>query len=102
MVEDAYADTTIASSVTNQTKEVTYEITPSKQDTWIRQGNGTYRTASSYTCKSNEPDRILDVTRSLEKGTPQGVTIVVEEPENPLSPFYFQATQAAYQSIARD
>ncbi|HIR27254.1 MAG TPA: hypothetical protein IAB84_04705 [Candidatus Choladousia intestinigallinarum] len=102
MVEDAYADTEIASSVTNQTKEVTYEITPSKQEDWEKQANGTYRTAKSYTCKSNEPDRILEVTRSLGKGTPQGVTIVAEDPNDPLSPFYLKATQAAYQTIARD
>ena len=102
LVEDAYADTEIASSVTNQTKEVSFEITPSSQDSWSKQGDGTYRTRESFTCSSNKPDRILEVSRTLAKGTPSGVTIVAEEPDNPLSPFYFQATQAAYQKIARD
>ncbi len=102
MVEDAYADTTLTSSVTNQTKEVTYQASPASQDQWIRQKDGSWRTASDYTCISNAPRRIQDVSRRLEAAVPQGTSVVVRDKGDLFSPFYLTATPEAYRKIAKD
>lgn len=102
MMKDAYADDSLTSSKTNQTKQVTYTISPKTQTKWIRQEDGSWRTAESFTCSSEQKKRVVSVTRILDKNAPDGTTIVVEDENDPLSSFYFQATPAAYRQIAQD
>ena len=101
MVKDAYADSTI-SSTTNQTKQVTYQITPVSQGEWIRQSDGTWRTAKDYVCASNHGERVVSVSRVLSSNAPEGITVQENQSGNVLSSFYLKATDAAYRKAAKD
>ena len=101
MVKDAYADSTI-SSTTNQTKQVTYQITPVSQGEWVRQSDGTWRTAKDYVCASNHGERVVSVSRVLSSNAPEGITVQENQSGNVLSSFYLKATDAAYRKAAKD
>ena len=79
MVEDAYADTTQVSADNNQTMEVTCSISPTTQDTWVQQADGTWRTQAEFVCTSNLPDRIIDAALMPEGTLPDGVSIAKKE-----------------------
>lgn len=100
MMRDAYADGALTSSDTNQTREVNYTVTPAAQEQWVRQADGSWRTAQDYTCQSNYSDRIVSVKRILREEAPEGVSVVVKAPNDPLSSFYLTATPAAYRQIS--
>lgn len=101
MVKDAYADSSLTSSTTRQTQEVTYTVKPSVQEQWIKQDDGTWRTVADYTCTSNLQSRVVTVTRTLNSDAPSGTAIVVNDVNDPLSSFYFTATPEAYRQIAQ-
>ena len=102
MVEDAYADTTQVSADNNQTMEVTCSISPTTQDTWVQQADGTWRTQAEFVCTSNLPDRIIDAALMPEGALPDGVSIVKKEEGELLSPFWFTATDEAYRKLSRE
>ena len=102
MVEDAYADTTQVSADNNQTMEVTCSISPTTQDTWVQQADGTWRTQAEFVCTSNLPDRIIDAALMPEGTLPDGVSIAKKEEGDLLSPFWFTATDEAYRKLSRE
>lgn len=101
MKKDAYADCTLTNANTNQTSEVTYTVSPSTQNQWIKMADGNWRTAEDYSCQSNKQARVLRTERILNSDVPAGVSISVNDPNDPLSSFYFTATPAAYREIAQ-
>lgn len=101
MKKDAYADRTLTNANTNQTSEVTYSVSPSTQNQWIKMADGNWRTAEDYSCQSNKQARVLRTERILNSDVPAGVSISVNDPNDPLSSFYFTATPAAYREIAQ-
>ena len=100
MVEDA--DTTQVSADNNQTMEVTCSISPTTQDTWVQQADGTWRTQAEFVCTSNLPDRIIDAALMPEGTLPDGVSIAKKEEGDLLSPFWFTATDEAYRKLSRE
>ena len=102
MVEDAYADATQVSADNNQTMEVTCSISPTTQDMWVQQADGTWRTQAEFVCTSNLPDRIIDAALMPEGALPDGVSIVKKEEGDLLSPFWFTATDEAYRKLSRE
>ena len=101
MVKDAKADTSLTSSITNQTQEVTYTVTPASQAQWVKMADGNWRTKEDYSCSSNAKDQVISVIRSLGSDTPEGVTLVAADQNDPMSSFYLQATPAAYRRIGQ-
>ena len=101
MKKDAYADRSLTNANTNQTSEVTYSVSPSTQNQWIKMADGNWRTAEDYSCQSNKQARVLRTERILNGDVPAGVSISVNDPNDPLSSFYFTATPAAYREIAQ-
>ena len=102
MVADAYADTSQVSTENNQTMEVTCSISPTTQDTWVQQADGTWRTQADFVCTSNLPNRIVDATLTPQGALPDGVRIVKKDAGDLLSPFWFTATDDAYRKMGRE
>lgn len=102
MVADAYADTVQVSADNNQTMEVTCSISPSTQDTWVQQPDGTWRTQADFVCTSNLPKRIVDAALTPQGTLPDGVSIVKKDAGDLLSPFWFTATDEAYRKMSRE
>ncbi|MDY3250969.1 MAG: SpaA isopeptide-forming pilin-related protein [Candidatus Choladocola sp.] len=102
MVEDAYADSQTVSSVTNQTQEVTFTVSPAAQKDWIRQSDGTWRTSSDYVCSAAPKSRVVAVKRTVGSGTPSGVSLKVKDSNDPLSPFWFTATEDGYRRMVQN
>lgn len=102
MVADAYADTSKVSEENNQTMEVTCKVSPSMQNTWVQQADGSWRTQADFVCTSNLPKRIINASLNPQGTLPDGVSIVKKNAGDLLSSFWFTATDAAYRKMGRE
>ncbi|MDY3767463.1 MAG: SpaA isopeptide-forming pilin-related protein [Lachnospiraceae bacterium] len=80
------------------TKEVTCEILPKTQNTWIKdEGKGGYRTKENFKIKVSDPTRVFESSVSISNSTVTGLS-VVEAGEDC---YYLHATDKAFEELKK-